>query len=130
MEEKVQVEHRLHYCLTFLGNIHQLLSLRASLSNWVPANFQGNFMNHNYHHFSHTYPRGISTQTVYSTLPHPYPSPYFRTSTAPFRQISFSLQPSVVIKIKDGVNNFVNTLLSTRSPKLRLLCKLDKRLSD
>ena len=73
MEEKVQVEHRLHYCLTFLGNIHQLLSLGASLSNWVPANFQGNVMNHNHHH-SHILIPGESPLTP-CILHSPTPTP-------------------------------------------------------
>ena len=44
----------------------------------------------------------VSLQCRRFILPHPYPSPYFWPSTAPLVQISFSPQPSVAIKIKDG----------------------------
>ena len=58
--------------------------------------------------------RHVSLQCRRFILPHPYPSPYFWPSTAPLVQISFSPQPSVAIKIKDGGHSFVKKTLNTR----------------
>ena len=41
-----------------------------------------------------------------SSLPHPYPLPYFRLSAAPLVQIPLSRQPFAAIQIKDGGHNF------------------------
>ena len=55
-------------------------------------------------------------------------SPYFGPSTAPLVQISFSPKPTAAIKIKGGrpaAIILVRKILSSRSPKLRLLCRLE-----
>ena len=69
---------------------------------------------------------GWGQRRAKSLLPHPYPFPYFWQATALLVQISFSPQPSADIKKNMAATIFGQEILSTRSPKLRLLCRLLK----
>ena len=63
-----------------------------------------------------------------SSLPTPTPPIIFQPSPAPLVQISFSPQPSATIKIKDSGHNL--KILSTRTPKLCLHCRLSTPSHD